>query len=276
MKDVIIAFLHAAAKLIIDSMTLTVDDLKVTQADIDIVIPLMQALSCIGMGITIILFLTEINQKLAFDGSNMTLKTLLAPLLKLFAALCIMKKGSDIVGWCISASLGLISEGDLGGDMSTLETTINDYATSMADTISVLGILVLVALLIPILVAFILGIICRLIWWYKSITYKIQVMWQVVVAPVGFADIYNGLNSQTLRYIKRIIACGVEGMAMLALPSITCQLALATLMEASSETDAIKLLLESLSGFFQLAICPIVALGALSVVKQVTKEAFGA
>lgn len=276
MKDVITNFLKVAAQLIIDAMTLTADDLKVTQDQVDLVLPLMQALSCIGMGITIILFLTEINQKLAFDGSNMTLKSVLAPLLKLFFALCVMKKGADIVGWCISAGLSLIDASSLSADTAGLTSNINDYVDSMGDMIDTLGILVLVGLLIPILVAFILGVVCRLIWWYKSIIYKIQVIWQVVVAPVGFADIYNGLNSGTLRYIKRIIACGVEGMAMLALPALTLELALTTLLTAPSGTDVINNLLQSLSGFFQLAICPIVALGALSVVKQVTKDAFQA
>ena len=66
-------------------------------------------------------------------------------------------------------------------------------------------------------------------------------------------------------------------MSMVVLPKIVLSIGMDTIAApAASGAEGTEVLLSYLSGFGQLMICPIVALGGVNLVKQVTKEVFGA
>ena len=67
-------------------------------------------LAIIGIGMTLIYFLIEINQKLALEGRDLTLKSIFAPILKLFVAIVILSAGAEIMSWILSLNDIMIGE----------------------------------------------------------------------------------------------------------------------------------------------------------------------
>lgn len=125
-------------------------------------------------------------------------------------------------------------------------------------------------------ISWILNTILSLVWWWKAIQYKLEFVFRVGYAPVAFADIYNGLNSSSIRYIKGFIALGLYGAALMLLPKISQALAYDVLLKAGDLNG-----LEDIWGLFvgliqASVIAPFAAITAASAVKTVAREAMGA
>lgn len=242
-------------------------------------------LAIIGVGMTLIYFLIEINQKLAVEGAqNMTLKSFMSPFLKLAMAVIILANGANITLSVINlndtfvnyantslASLGAapaaVNPADPAASLDTDQAALN---TALSDAIDDLGLIELIVFALPLLLCYIASVGISVIWMYKAITYKLEVLYRIGITPVALADVYSGSHSNAFRWLKGFLALGLYGMAIIILPR------LGILMSGG----VIAGMLHSGIGVFALArilfisLCaPFAALGVASTVKQMCKEA---
>ncbi len=125
-------------------------------------------------------------------------------------------------------------------------------------------------------ISWLLNTILSLVWWWKALQYKLEFVFRVGYAPVAFADIYNGLNSSSIRYIKGFIALGLYGASLLLLPKISQALAYDVLLKAG-DLNALTDIWSLFVGLIQASvIAPFAAITASSAVKTIAREAMGA
>lgn len=220
----------------------------------------------LGVGLSIIYFLIEMNRKLALEGHDLSIKSAFAPFLKLMIAIVVLSKAPDIVGWIMGWGDKLIDEVN---SIISADTELGGGAyDDIKKEVESLGLIDSVLIFLPLLIAWIVSMVCSLIWWYKTISYKIEVYFRVAISPVAYADIYSGQNSTAIRWTKGWIGTMLYGMAFLVIPNIVTRLVAD--MSISFVTDST--LWGLVKSVFYALIAPIAALGTLSVAKQLTKE----
>ena len=109
----------------------------------------------------------------------------------------------------------------------------------------------------------------QIVWIYKAIAYKLEVVWRVGITPIALADVYSGQQSHALRYLKNFLVLGIYAASMIILPRIANTLVLNTAVTVDN-------LFDIFAAFAQMIMAPFAALGALSVAKTAAKEALGA
>ena len=251
-------------------------------------------LALIGVGMTLIYFLIEMNQKLAIEGSqNMTMKSLMAPFLKLMIAIVILCNGSKI-------TMGLLSINDtfvahfngttISSSSSSTPSTPSTSTTStstdpdtagmdassaevyvkMRDAMADLGMVQAVIFCLILLLAYLVSLVLMLVWMYKAVSYKLEVLFRVAITPIALADVYSGSHSNAFRWLKGFLALALYAVAIIILPKI------ATLLGASLLTTGLGSgagLWDLTRALFTLFVAPFAALGVASTVKQMCKEA---
>lgn len=249
-----------------------------------------------GLGMTLVYFLIEINNKLALEGmQNMTFKTLLSPFLKLFIAVVILHNSGHIVNALLNINNTMV---DWAADSKNLfgtsevTTTATGSGTGADTTTTVvedgvpeesrdvydalieryheLGFVDKIVIIIVTLVLWLVSAIMWFIWVYKAITYKLEVLWRVAITPVALADVYSGNHSNAFRWLKGFLGLSLYAIALMSIPILA---ELIGFESGNVEVDwsvweCLKCLLGTL-------IAPFAALGVTSTIKQVCKEAMG-
>lgn len=268
----------------------------------------------IGIGMTLIYFLMEMNRKLAFEGRDLNLKSMFAPFLKLMAAIAVLSQGANIVSWLLGFHNKLIQQafsgdtfkadvadhsidhaigdatglGDILGDVATIIGTDGVGGIGEVFTQLHLGIGVKLTILVIFLFAWLITLVCGLVWSYKALTYKIEFLFRISITPIALADIYSGQNSNAIRWLKGILGTTLFGFSMLIIPRIGGLISYSFIMDIATEFydivgdgvgeavgGTISVLWNMIKGILGLLVVPIAELGCLSAIKQLTKEVLG-
>ncbi|MBR0542349.1 MAG: hypothetical protein IJK26_09115 [Clostridia bacterium] len=243
-------------------------------------------LAIIGLCLTLIYFIIELNQKLAIEGAqNMTMKSFMAPFLKLAIAVIVLHNGANItltllsvndtfVNWAAGNS-DIVSEEEAGaegtieGDTAGMSKANAEVYTKMSNEIADLNIVEGVIVALVLLLAYLVSCVISLVWAYKAICYKIEVLYRLGITPVALADTYSGQHSNALKWLKGFIGLALYAMAIIILPK------LANLLGAGSLVATDGGLWGVMKGVFIIFVAPFAALGVAGTVKQMCKEALG-
>lgn len=237
-------------------------------------------LAIAGIAFTLVYFLMEMNEKLALEGRDLTMKSFFAPFLKLMVAIAVISQSGKIVSSIIMFNdtfITKISSIAKAGD--TTQADLAKVMTKLMEMFGKLGFFILLVVLIILMLTAIIGLVLKLVWWYKGMMYKLELLFRLSVLPIAVADIYGGRHSNAIRYIKGFLALGLYGVALVALPRIALTLAtamtteqLAALTGAGGDPDIVA----GLSCLLMYLVAPFAAIAASNVAKQVSKEALGA
>lgn len=222
----------------------------------------------IGLGMTLIYFLLEVNQKLALEGRDLTMKSFFAPFLKLLIAVAVMASGAKIVSWLLTFNNTFVSYVDSNMVLSISSNDSGAY-DAMRDALLNMDIISKVIAVLPLLLCWGITLALRIVWIYKAIAYKLEVVWRVGITPIALADVYSGQQSHALRYLKNFLVLGIYAASMIIMPRIANTLVLNTVVTANN-------LFDIFAAFVQMIMAPFAALGALSVARTAAKEALGA
>lgn len=222
----------------------------------------------IGLGMTLIYFLLEVNQKLALEGRDLTMKSFFAPFLKLLIAVAVMANGAKVVSWLLTFNNTFVSYVDSNLTLS-ISPNDSDVYDAMRDALLNMDIISKVIAALPLLLCWGITLALQIVWIYKAIAYKLEVVWRVGITPIALADVYSGQQSHALRYLKNFLVLGIYAASMITLPRIANTLVLNTAVTVDN-------LFDIFAAFAQMIMAPFAALGALSVAKTAAKEALGA
>ena len=258
--------------------------IKFTDADMSLVAALWKYLALIGVCLTLTYFLLEMNRRYALEGGDVNFKTMFAPFLKLVMALILLSQGAKIISrvvaigniWADDFVVEMHLDSGTGGTDATSGTDgtdeTNANAESLKDVIGKLGFFKQIAMIIPILVAYLLALAIRIAWEYKAILYKLEVLFRVGISPIALADIYSGQNSNAIRWVKGMIALVLYGASLTILPALGIKFGVTKLAEGLDASS----LWGAFYGIVLLIVAPFAALSCASVAKQACKEALGA
>ncbi len=248
-------------------------------AVINMVNTVWKYLAFFGVALTLVYFLIELNSKLALEGAqNMTMKSFMAPFLKLAIACVVLTNGGKIVGSLLSVNDKMVdyAKTNILSDKVATDTNKDGVPDKQQDVFDGLldnfkdfnivekGIIIIVTVLV-----WVVSMILSLAWIFKAIMYKLEVLWRTAVTPVALADVYSGSHSNALRWLKGFIGLSLYAMAFMAMPRVAAILA----FNAGSADDAgiwglLRILIATL-------IAPFAALGVMGTIKQMCKEALG-
>lgn len=243
------------------------DSLKINSNIMSFINIIWEYFMIIGIGMTVIYFLMEMNQKLALEGRDINFKSMFAPFLKLMIAIAVLSQGAKIVTWLITYGNTLV---DYANTHFITSVTANGSGTGITgeDIISGLGFFSKLLLVIPALLMWVVSLICSLVWMYKAIGFKIELLFKTAITPIALADIYSGQNANAVRWLKGFLGMAIYAMAFIVVPRIGGALAA---QELASSDD----LWEILGNLAQFLVVPIAEIGCLGAIKQLTKEVMG-
>lgn len=232
--------------------------------------------SMIGFCLIIVYFLLELNQKIALEGRDLTMKTFFAPFLKLMVAFAAIEFSGTVVARIIEFGDGLLDkmngalvstgfDGDLFDEIDTAEEAITLFGLKDVAFFAAL-LLIIVGLL-----ALIIGWVLKLVWWYKSLLYRAELLVRVAYLPIAVSDVYQGSHSNCIRYIKGFLAHVIWGASMVGLPKLVTAIAYSAFEVEVTAGDAFGIIGAVLS----MLVVPFAAIAITSTVKQVAKEALG-
>lgn len=224
-------------------------------------------LKILAIGLTIVYFLMEMNQKLALEGRDLNMKSVFAPFLKLAISFVVIQHSGKIVGWILSFNDTFIRKMAILAKGTTGAQGIGD---AIKDAAGDAGFFLLIFVMLILLIALLVVIILQLVWGYKAVMYKLELLFRVSLLPIAVADVYNGSNSNAIRYIKGFLVLGIVGVSMVTLPSLAVDIAAANVQTSGAGIWA------CLSCMGTLFVGPFAAIAATGVVKQLAKEAIGA
>lgn len=254
-----------------------VDMLKIAENEMSVGKTLFEILMVCGMALTTVFFLLEINNAWAFNGKDLTLKDVAAPLLKYAVATIFISNGWKIITCCVDVSNDLIDKGSSetgftpegvqegSGDSEDGEETKSFYE-AVTDYIKdqEWGVLLWILLFVISLFIFVAKIIAGAMFYYKAILFKMEFLLRLGFTPVAFSDIYNGLSSTAIKWLKGTIAMGMYGISFFVIQGVGNVLALSC-GEIGGVSD---ILIEGVKSI----IVPFAMIGMLSVARQISQE----
>lgn len=219
----------------------------------------------IGIGMTIVYFLMEMNQKLALEGRDLNMKSMFAPFLKFVCAVVAIRYSGEIVSYILALNDNFVQHiwdinptvGDLGGGDAAIDG----------------GFFLMLFVVFFCIIGLILSVILKLVWMYKALLYQMEVYFRIALLPVAVADVYSGMHSNGIKYVKGFLALGIYAVSMIVVPNVLIDISLSWGLTGTQEGGNIFI---AISGVLALLVAPFAALGATSVTKQLAKEALGA
>lgn len=232
---------------------------------------LFEICASVAMSLTLIYFLIEMNRRFVFEASDTTLKTVFVPFLKLLAALGLISYAKDIAVEAMNIFNSMVDK-----------VSQDVYEDIDAVTLSGLGLIASAFIFLPLLLVWLVSLVVEIAYWYKAIGFKLEFFFRAAVTPIAMADIYNDFSSGSVRWIKGLFAFGLYGLAFMILPALCNDLVaeiagVQSVADAAAdlESDTIGNMWNFIKALIGGLLAPIAALGTLSAVKQLTKEAVG-
>ena len=247
------------------------DDLILEQSNIEIAQTMYRYFLVIGIGMTIVYFLMEMNKQYALQARDLNIKTIGVPFLKLLTAIAVLAKGADIISWILSFNNGLITYAKNNFILQSKD--LNEVFNGVSGDTLVGGasFMTLIGMLVPALICWLVGIVVGLVFKYKTLTYKMELIFRTGIAPIALGDVYSGENSTAIKYLKRFLALGLYGMAFVVIVNIGASMigsGVTGTLTGAGGLEAIKVMLQCL-------IIPFAELGALGIAKQACSEVLG-
>lgn len=251
----------------------------------------------LGICLSVVYFILEINRTWVFEAQNMTYKTVLTPIIKLGISLSVLSKGEWFIGWILqlyNSAITTFADAVATKDtMLNLVTTEDEGVKAIKESFSGWGLFFMLMLLLILLLVSVINVVLKVVWWYKCILVKLELLVRIMVTPVAIGDIYQGRNSNMVRWLKGFLALGLYAGCMIVLPILSASIAMDMFKENMTSgflqfvvgedgiaPSGIKIVATAGLDFFGyiramagIMVSPFVALGAVSIAKQLSKEA---
>ena len=262
-----------------------------------IVSSIWDAFMFLGICLSVVYFILEINRTWVFEAQNMTYKTVLTPIIKLGISLSVLSKGEWLIGWILqlyNSAISTFADAVATEDtMLNLVTTEDEGVKAIKESFSDWGLFFMLMLLLVLLLVSVINVVLKVVWWYKCILVKLELLVRIMVTPVAIGDIYQGRNSNMVRWLKGFLALGLYAGCMIVLPILSASIAMDMFKENMTSgflqfvvgedgiaPSGIKIVATAGLDFFGyiramagIMVSPFVALGAVSIAKQLSKEA---
>ncbi len=262
-----------------------------------IVSSIWDAFMFLGICLSVVYFILEINRTWVFEAQNMTYKTVLTPIIKLGISLSVLSKGEWLIGWILqlyNSAISTFADAVATQDtMLNLVTTEDEGVKAIKESFSGWGLFFMLMLLLILLLVSVINVVLKVVWWYKCILVKLELLVRIMVTPVAIGDIYQGRNSNMVRWLKGFLALGLYAGCMIVLPILSASIAMDMFKENMTSgflqfvvgedgiaPSGIKIVATAGLDFFGyiramagIMVSPFVALGAVSIAKQLSKEA---
>lgn len=267
------------------------EDLQFSIAFNGMIADMCNYLGVIGIGMSIIYFLIEMNRRYAFEGNDLNFKTMLAPLLKLVCTVLVFRKAPTIVKLFLQMYNSIVAKADsLGTSYGDAAAVLNLFdgkdgagdATGIEAMLNVIfnllngfGLWELIIIVLFALLFWLISLVLKLVWKYKAIQLKLEILWKIVITPAAMTDVYSGQNASSIRWIKGFVSLALYGAALILIPHLGGTLVISALSDIDFTENGIKLLMNILAYMAQCLAVPFAELGVLGAVKQLCKEALG-
>lgn len=298
-----ISYLLATIGKMVDGSNLKLDLVEkgssywLTETSGTIVSSIWDAFMFLGICLSVVYFILEINRTWVFEAQNMTYKTVLTPIIKLGISLSVLSKGEWLIGWILqlyNSAISTFADAVATEDtMLNLVTTEDEGVKAIKESFSGWGLFFMLMLLLILLLVSVINVVLKVVWWYKCILVKLELLVRIMVTPVAIGDIYQGRNSNMVRWLKGFLALGLYAGCMIVLPILSTSIAVDMFTQDMTSgflqfvvgedgiaTNAVKIVATAGLDFFGyiramagIMVSPFVALGAVSIAKQLTKEA---
>lgn len=218
------------------------ESLIVKQSEIALMQKLWEMVVPIGIALSLVYFLIEINRTLMLEGSNMTMKSIGNPLLKFGISFCFLQWGGYIISDFLNFGNWLLYQVDgmnlaYSSETQTIADKMMDYTRnkSLMETLnSNAPFWTLMMFLIIALISFFTSLIVCLLIEFKCIILKFEVLLRVGLSPIVIGDIYDGKNSQAIRYLKKLLACFTYGAMMILIVKLGEGIVVATVGDSAT------------------------------------------
>lgn len=248
----------------ITALTLTNDQIAVASE-------IFKYFALLGICLSTVFFLIELNRKTMFEANDLTMKSFIAPFCKYVASIGVLSQGGRITSAVLGWGNAIYKYADTNWNPSVADMSIIALSDSLLDG---MGIFMLLGLLMPLLLMMIVNLVVSVVWIYKAFQFKLEVIYRICITPIALADIYSGGASTAIRWLKGWIATILYGVSFIVIPRLSNFLMIQQLMDASFELGAGSGGVLGLLGYLLLFfISPFAALGAIGAVRQLTKEA---
>lgn len=262
-----------------------------------IVSSIWDAFMFLGICLSVVYFILEVNRTWVFEAQNMTYKTVLTPIIKLGISLSVLSKGKWLIGWILqlyNSAITTFADAVATEDtMLNLVTTEDEGVKAIKESFSGWGLFFMLMLLLILLLVSVINVVLKVVWWYKCILVKLELLVRIMVTPVAIGDIYQGRNSNMVRWLKGFLALGLYAGCMIVLPILSASIAMDMFTQDMTSgflqfivgedgiaTNDVKIVatagldfLGYIRAMAGIMVSPFVALGAVSIAKQLTKEA---
>lgn len=273
------AFCFATTSLTGQNMT---EALKWSDMDLVIAKQIWELLMPLGVGMAIVYFLIEMNHAVFMASNNWTMQTLISPILKFGVCIAVCQYGNRFVSKILGFGNWFVDKA------SGFDPYSYGLSRSFCEAIKALGFIECCLIFVIGILYVIVGYIISLIFLYKAISYKIEVLIRVAITPIVFGDVWDGRNSNAVRWLKKLGGLVLYGGCFILIMRIGFAITTGDVIkgmlgaETSDSADGLGEVIEAmvsdiwglLKGIVMALVVPIAEIGALSAAKQACMEVF--
>lgn len=273
------AFCFATTSLTGQNMT---EALKWSDMDLVIAKQIWELLMPLGVGMAIVYFLIEMNHAVFMASNNWTMQTLISPILKFGVCIAVCQYGNRFVSKILGFGNWFVDKA------SGFDPYSYGLSRSFCEAIKALGFIECCLIFVIGILYVIVGYIISLIFLYKAISYKIEVLIRVAITPIVFGDVWDGRNSNAVRWLKKLGGLVLYGGCFILIMRIGLTITTGEVIKgmlraetsesAATTKEVIKAMGSDiwglLKGIVMALVVPIAEIGALSAAKQACMEVF--
>lgn len=240
-----------------------------------------------AMGLIMVYFMWEMNSKWAFEGNDLNMKSLAGPFCKVIFAIILFNNADAIVWGGAGSGQGMLGFYNTLVKKAATEGTVTadplPSTAALQEQCESLGIMAAVVILLPMLAVVLISYVLKFSFIYKALMIKFEMLFRASFTPLAMADSFNGLNSNSMRWIKGFVGYGVYAAAFLMVPKIGIgimntyinNLTVTPVNAAGDPVEGLEFILFILEQIVMIVAIPFAELGVISAVKQLAKEAAG-
>ena len=229
----------------------------------------------LGMMLLLVYFLINMNKTMLMQGNDFGFKTMYVPFFKLAIGYAVIWKGGTIIGTFLGMYNGIIGWATVGNGSNEEQTLYSGVYQTFHDALADMGILETLPLVIITVIVMLTSALASLIMCYQAVSIKLEMLLRAIFAPVSLGDIFNGENSNAIRYLKKMIALILSGAGIILIVKIGTALNLEMLGDMLENADG-ETLLNDFRAMIQLILIPLAEAGMCGTVKQICNDAVGA
>lgn len=254
-----------------------VDRLKVTDDEIGWANRIWEILAPLGVFFAIIYFLMDMDRAVFTAGSSWSIQQLAGPMLKFGACMLVLEQGGRIVGAVCGLGNQFI---DLSNGLLTSSTGAGAYSCSqdVYDFFKNMGIIQAVIFILFLALTWIVDLIVKFMFMYKTIVYKIELILRLGITSAILGDFWEGKHSAAVRWLKKLFGHFMYGGAFLLILYIGHELAETSVVSALTAGGGGALGTTTNNVFSMLCLLiygmavPIAQIGVLGAAKQACAE----